>query len=620
MSLKELNQLTSPLGQEQITSLAQLVEGLTPTQQAWISGYLAATSAASAQAQPAGATALAAPVAPAASVAPAAQAAASATLTILYGSQTGNAKKLAQQAAAAAQAQGMAVQVTSMGDYNPRSLKQEQALLLLVSTHGEGDPPDDAIAFHRFIMGKRAPKLENLNYSVLALGDSSYQFYCQTGKELDERLAELGGKRVRERQDCDLDFEEPAAQWQQESLEQLASVLDAAPAPSGEVVAFNAPAAPVAEAQAAGYHADSPVEAEVIAVQAIVGRESVKDIYHVELELPEGLTYQEGDSLGIWAPNREDNIQAILSALELSGDETVEIKQESYSLTQALQWHRELTLITPPQLAAWAELANAAELRVRLQDSRYLNAYLEQRQWRDIFAQFPAKVSAQQLVDNLRPLTPRLYSIASSQAAVEQEVHLCVAQLTNGKSSDPRLGLASNYLAERVDESQKVKVFIEPNSHFKLPDDPNAPVLMIGPGTGIAPFRAFMQAREAQGIKGNSWLFFGNPNFEQDFLYQTEWQQYLKQGVLERISLAFSRDQTEKVYVQHRIEQHSAEVWSWLQKGAHIYVCGDAQRMAKDVESALLWVIQTQGGKDEEQALDYLDELRQARRYQKDVY
>ncbi|WP_095497252.1 assimilatory sulfite reductase (NADPH) flavoprotein subunit [Paraferrimonas haliotis] len=609
---KELSALASPLEENQIQSLTQLTQQLSPLQQAWVSGYLAASASAALQAT----TYAEATTANTDTSAP--TTAAQPTLTILYGSQTGNCKALAQTLFQQTQQQGVTSELVSMAEFNPRKLKDEQGLLVLVSTHGEGDPPDDAIGFYKFLNSKRAPQLSQLKYSVLALGDSSYEHFCQTGKDIDERLEQLGAKRLAPRQDCDLDYEGEAEQWQQNTVKQWLESLPNASS-TAQVVSIN-PSLSNAVQTEQGYSAKAPVEAEVLSVQSITGRDSIKDIYHIELALPEGIRYQEGDSLGVWADNRADTVSSVLEALSLDGDEPVQLKGATLSLREALTKRLELTLITPPQLQKWAQLSAATELTVRIAEKQHLRAYIAQRDWLQVFREFPASVTAQQLVDSLRALSPRLYSIASSQQLVEEEVHLTVAQVKRDNRLGTHYGLASNYLADRIEEGQTVSVFVESNSHFKPSSDAQTPLIMIGPGTGIAPFRSFMQAREAQGLKGNTWLFFGNPNFEQDFLYQTEWQSYLKQGVLEKIDLAFSRDQVEKVYVQDRLLQQAPAVWQWLQQGAAIYVCGDAERMAKDVEKALLTLIAQQGQMTHQQAQDYLESLRSNHRYQKDVY
>ncbi|MCL1037351.1 assimilatory sulfite reductase (NADPH) flavoprotein subunit [Shewanella submarina] len=593
MSLKELSQFSALLSAPQLDQLTRLTADMSPLQLAWVSGYLAASASEPGQSQ--------------------AQSGEQAQqLTVLYGSQTGNSRGVAEALAQRAAEAGWQVNLTSMGDLKPKQIKDESLLALVVSTHGEGEAPDDAIELHQFLASKRAPKLDGLKYSVLALGDSSYEFFCQTGKDFDERLANLGAEALLPRVDCDVDFEDAAEQWQVQLLEALA--------PHQQARAQTHTSAVVGGFSVSDYSKQKPYSAELLVSQKITGRDSDKDIRHVEIDLGEsGLNYQPGDALGVWFSNHGALVEELVSLLKLDGDAQVSIKDQTLSLQQALLEKRELTQLSPAQVQAWAELSGDAELQAIASDKDALRGFIHRHQLADLAKRWPVSVEPQQLVDLLRPITPRLYSIASSQAEVDEEVHLTVALVADEHYGDTRFGGASHFLAA-AEEGQTVRVYVEPNKHFRLPDNPETPVVMIGPGTGVAPFRAFMQQREADGINGNAWLFFGNPHFEQDFLYQTEWQQYLKSGVLERLDVAFSRDQAHKVYVQHRIKEQGEALWQWLERGAHLYICGDADRMAKDVHQALLDVIADHGGKTREQAEAYLESLRADRRYQKDVY
>lgn len=598
MLLKELSSLASPLSQGQVDKLKQLTSELSAVQLAWVSGYLAATANAG-------------------QLAPVADAQTAQTVTILYGSQTGNGRGIAKALADKAKAQGYAVNLASMGEYNVRQLKQETLLLLVVSTHGEGEAPDDAIELHKFLASKRAPKLDNLHYSVLALGDSSYEFFCQTGKDFDARLAALGAKSLLPLVECDVDYEVAAGQWHADVLEAVKPLIQTS---SATVVS-------IGTAKALGeneFTKQNPYSAEVLVSQKITGRGSDRDVRHVEIDLGDsGLSYQAGDALGVWFSNDEALVEEILTALSLSGDEQVVVGTESLTLKQALVDKKELTQLYPGLVKAWAELSGSAELLALSEDKEQVRQFILKHQLADLVTLYPlassAAVTAAKLLELLRPLTPRLYSIASSQSEVETEVHLTVALVEDERHGAARFGGASHFLAS-AQEGTQVKVYVEPNKHFRLPENPETPVIMIGPGTGVAPFRAFMQERVAQGIQGDSWLFFGNPHFEQDFLYQTEWQQYLKNGDLSRIDVAFSRDQAHKIYVQHRIKEQGQALWQWLQNGAHIYICGDAERMAKDVHQALIEVAVEVGGLNSEAAEVYFETLRSDKRYQKDVY
>jgi sulfite reductase (NADPH) flavoprotein alpha-component len=596
MLLKELSALASPLSQGQVDKLKQLTSELSSVQLAWVSGYLAASAN---QGQ--------------GSVETTAETSAAPTVTILYGSQTGNGRGVAKELAAKAQAQGYAVNLASMGEYNVRQLKQETILLLVVSTHGEGEAPDDAIELHKFLSSKRAPKLDKLHYSVLALGDSSYEFFCQTGKDFDARLSALGATSLLPLVECDVDYEDISQQWQDSVVEAVKPYIQAS---SASVVSIGT-ASIAGESE---YTKQNPYTAEVLVSQKITGRDSDRDVRHVEIDLGEsGLTYQVGDALGVWFSNNEVLVDEVIAALGLAADDDVTVSKQSLSLKAALTDKKELTQLYPGLVKTWAELSGNAELAAISEDKEQTRQFILKHQLADLVAIYPAKVSAVQLVDMLRPLTPRLYSIASSQAEVEAEVHLTVALVEDERQGQARFGGASHFLAS-AEEGQQVNVYVEPNNHFRLPENPETPVIMVGPGTGVAPFRAFMQQRAVDGVSGDSWLFFGNPHFEQDFLYQVEWQQYLKNGNLSRLDVAFSRDQAHKVYVQHRITEQAEALWQWLQNGAHVYICGDADRMAKDVHQALVNIAVEQGGLSADDAEAYFETLRSDKRYQKDVY
>ncbi len=607
MSSNSSNQAYSPvaiLNESEWQQLNTAVSGLSPQQLLWASGYLAGL-AQSAQ-----------PVAAAVSTG----AKPEQTLTVLYGSQTGNAKGVATAYADQARAAGYAVKLVNMADYKPKNIKQETHLVILVSTHGEGDAPDDAVQLHEFLGSKKAPKLPELKYSVLGLGDTSYEFFCQTAKDFDERLAKLGAKPLLPRVDCDVDYDAEVSSW----TEQLNGLLKEE-FQSGSVVPLPGvslnQAQPSSAQKASTYSKKEPFAAELIDSTKITGRDSVKDIRHIEISLEDsGIQYQPGDALGVWFLNDPAVAEKLLSALSIDGATQVDIKGETLSVEEALVEKLELTQSYPGFVQKYAQLVNNQDLDNLLADKATLREYLEQRQIIDVVVEFPGKLAAQDLVNCLRPLMPRLYSIASSQAEVEDEVHLTVALVEYDEFGFTHQGGASGYLAKRLQEGENVKVYVEQNNNFRLPQDPNTPVIMVGPGTGIAPFRAFMQEREAQEAEGKNWLFFGNPHFTQDFLYQVEWQKYLKDGVLDKISLAFSRDQERKIYVQHRIQEEGAELFSWLEQGAHFYVCGDANKMAKDVHDALVEVVKVHGNRSQEEAEQYVSDLRRNKRYQKDVY
>ncbi|MCB4436999.1 assimilatory sulfite reductase (NADPH) flavoprotein subunit [Alteromonas sp. McT4-15] len=593
------------LNEQQWNAITQAIAGLNRDQLTWVSGYAAGMAAAQGGA-----------VAPIMQ-AQAASAGDAPTLTILYGSQTGNAKGVAAQCQAKAEEAGFNSKLVSMADYKPRNLKGETHVAVFVSTHGEGDAPDDAIELHEFLAGKKAPKLTNTKYAVLGLGDSSYEFFCQTGKDFDERLGKLGGKAIVERLDCDVDYEAEAEAWLSKLIESLKEDFSAASAPA---VAAQTGAA-VHGVATQTYTKKAPFKASLIESLKITGRDSVKDIRHIEISLENsGITYQPGDALGVWFKNAPSLVSELISLLSLDGNAEVVVAESSMPLSEALTSKLELTLSYPNFIKSYQAATGSESLAALVEDKAQLRTYMAERQIIDIVRDHPGSLTAQQLVDSLRPLTPRLYSIASSQAEVEEEVHLTVAHVDYEAFGHRHQGGASGFLCEYLEENGEVDVFVENNDNFRLPADPNTPVIMVGPGTGIAPFRAFMQERDAQDAEGKNWLFFGNPHFTQDFLYQVEWQGYVKDGLLDKITLAFSRDQEEKVYVQHRLLENGKEVYEWLEQGAHFYVCGDAMHMAKDVENALITIVQEHGGKSEADAKAYIVELRKAKRYQKDVY
>jgi len=535
-------------------------------------------------------------------------------LTILYGTETGNGRSLAKDFAEAAAKRGLAPKVADMADYKVRSLKDEQDLLIIVSTHGEGDPPESARPFFEFVEGARAPKLTRVRYSVLALGDSTYEFYCEAGKRLDRRLQELGAGRLNDRVDCDVDYDEPAAEWSEAVVEKLAADVKAAPA---RVVSLR----PVTNTTPV-HDKRNPYAATVLENTAIVSRHSSKETRHIELDLSSsGLKYQPGDALGFVPANDPAVVEQLLQATGLSADSEVSVKNETVSLSEALRSRFEITIGSPRFVEQWAKVSEATELQALVAaDSAERVRYLEANHISDIVRRFPvAGIDAEALLAGLRPLQPRLYSIASSQAAVDEEAHLTVAPVRYDLHGSARGGVASTQIADRLAMGDTVPVYIQENPHFRLPNN-DVPIIMVGPGTGVAPFRAFLQEREARDAAGRSWLFFGERNRRSDFLYQIEWQQWLKDGVLSRLDVAFSRDTAEKVYVQDRMLEQSRELYAWLEDGAHFYVCGDEKAMSRDVHEALLQIIQNEGGHSREAAEEYVRCLSTEHRYQKDVY
>ena len=592
-----------PFSEEKTGLLTRLTEGLDQASLHWLSGYAAGLAAAQAFVPAREATA------PLVAVESPAQQ----QLTIVYGSQTGNAKRQAEVLARDAENAGLAVRLLRADAYPLRELKNERLLYVVISTQGEGDPPDDARGFVEFLASKRAPKLDELKFAVLALGDSGYAKFCAIGAQLDARLAELGATRLFARGDADVDIETVAKPWQQRALSAARETLKAS-TPLAKVTPLRpARATPV-------WTREKPFAAEMLANQRITARGSSKDIRHVELSLRDsGLSYEPGDALGVWVSNPPALVDSVISALELDAQTPVTHAGETLPLVQWLSEKREITRLAKPFVIAHALRANHDDLDAIVASPVALPRLLNERQPIDLFGAFPAAWDAQELVAALRPLTPRLYSIASSLKHVEEEAHLTVARVNYRAFGRDHTGSASEFLATRAADA-KIPVFIEANERFRLPHDPSRDVIMIGPGTGVAPFRAFVQERAAIGANGRNWLFFGNPHFATDFLYQVEWQQALKSGRLHRLDLAFSRDQAHKIYVQQRIRQSGKDLFAWLENGAHLYVCGDAVQMAKDVHGALRDVIVQHGGKGVEDAEAYLSQLASERRYSRDVY
>ena len=588
-----------PLNPEQLARLQAATTDFTPAQLAWVSGYFWGVL----NQQPGSNAVAPAPVAEMPGI------------TLISASQTGNARRVAEALRDDLIAAKLNVTLINAGDYKFKQIANEKLLIVVASTQGEGEPAEEAVALHKFLFSKKAPKLDNTAFAVFGLGDTSYEFFCQAGKDFDAKLAELGGERLLDRVDADVEYQAAAAQWRARLVDVLKARAPAAP--SVQVAASGA----VNEVHTSPYTKEAPLTASLAVNQKITGRDSEKDVRHIEIDLGDsGLRYQPGDALGVWYQNDPALVKELVELLWLKGDEPVTVEGKTLSLAEALQWHFELTVNTGNIVENYATLPRSETLLPLVGDKAQLQHYAATTPIVDMVRFSPAQLDAQALVDLLRPLTPRLYSIASSQAEVGSEVHVTVGVVRYEIEGRARAGGASSFLADRVEEEGEVRVFIEHNDNFRLPANPQTPVIMIGPGTGIAPFRAFMQQRAADGAEGKNWLFFGNPHFTEDFLYQVEWQRYVKEGVLSRIDLAWSRDQKEKVYVQDKLRQQGAELWRWINDGAHIYVCGDANRMAKDVEQALLEVIAEFGGMDIEAADEFLSELRIERRYQRDVY
>lgn len=586
----------APLNEEQKRQLASSLGSLNPEQRFWVSGFLAGSGTGSAQV----------------SVVSPGAGAVSQKLTILYGTESGNSEGLASQLVTQAKQNGYRPSLLNMADASPASLQDVGRLLVVVSTWGDGEPPESAEAFYNALMKEEVP-LDGVDFSVCALGDTSYDQFCQTGKEVDARLEKLGARRVVERVDCDVDYDEAFKGWTKLVWAEFGagtSVSDGAAAPqTGQQV----------------YDRNNPFPAEVIENQLLSGSRSAKETYHIELSLQgSGLAYEPGDVLGVMARNAEDVVSGLIKAGGLDPDALVEVKGEGQmSLTAALSTHLDITGLSRKVASSWQEISGSEDLAALLapEAKDQFKDWSEGRQIVDLLELYPAPaMQPQQLVDILRKLPVRLYSIASSLSVHPGEVHLTVAAVRYQTHGKDRKGVASTFLADDAPKGSKVSVYTHHNKNFRLPESGDTAIIMVGPGTGIAPFRAFIEERAAQKAKGESWLFFGDQRYNEDFLYQLEWQEHLKNGDLSRIDVAFSRDQPHKVYVQHKLAEHAGDIWNWLQKGAHFYVCGDASRMAKDVHQALLDIVASEGQMSNQEAENYVNNLKKDKRYQRDVY
>ncbi len=600
------------LGLDQ-TLLKKLTSDTSDQQKLWLSGYLYGLYVATQQSDK---------VVVFPNEAPAAIAVEKPIVTVLYGSHTGNGKGIAKKVAECVKALGFPVTLTDMNDYSVKKLKDEKILLTIVSTHGEGDPPVAAEALHEFIHSVRAPKLNGTKFAVLALGDRSYLQFCQTGKDFDQQLEKLGGTRWLNRVDCDVDFQEDADKWLENVLAKLENEIPKTA--SGRVNGNGVKAYAVAQANVAAkskYDRKHPFEATILEKIQLNGRGSTKETWHVEVSL-EGseLTYEPGDSLGILPENAPEVVGLVLKNAGINGSESVDWNGVKKSLHDILTYDIELNLLSKDVIEKWSQKTQNSKLVELLANPTALRDYVYGRDVAELLHDFPVQFDPQEFVQTLKKLQPRLYSLASSLNFVPNEAHLTIGAVRYESFGRKRMGAASTFVADTIPIGQSLRVFVEKNEYFKLPQDADTPIIMVGAGTGVAPFRAFVQEREAQGADGKNWLFFGNPHFTTDFLYQTEWLQALKKGNLTKLNVAFSRDQKHKVYCQHKLIKHSRDVFNWLENGAYFYVCGDKNRLAPDVETALLQVVSKEAGFSEEKAQEYVKNLKKQRRYLEDVY
>ena len=615
-----LSVTNSPFTEGQATQINELLQTLTPEQKVWLSGYLVAnqqlTSGTSdTQGSQIGAVSkdtetMLQQNEP--TIQPEKRA-----ITLLYGSETGNAQGLAEIFEERLSNIGHNVTLKAMDEFKPKNLKNVEDLFIITSTQSEGDPPDNAAELHEFIHGRKAPKLEGVRFSVLALGDQTYEFFCQTGKDFDKKLEELGAERLYERVDCDVDYEEDAEKW----MANVINTIDSAPegTQSEQVVSES-----IKSAKEKKYSKANPYQAEVLENINLNGRGSNKETRHIEFLLDNfGEEYEVGDCLVVLPQNDPALVELLMSTLGWDPGDQIQISEDgdTISLEEALTSYFEITKLTRPLLQNAAAYFDNEALEDKVQDSEWIQNYIEGRDFIDLLNDFPPEeLEPEDLYQILRKLPPREYSISSSYQSLPDEVHITVGAVRYNTHGRDRSGVCSVQFAERIQPGDTVPIYLKRNPNFKFPKDGDTPVIMIGPGTGIAPFRAHMQEREEYGYKGNTWLFFGDQHFTTDFLYQTEWQEWLKDGFLEKMNVAFSRDTDQKVYVQHRIAEHSKEFNEWLEKGASIYICGDEKNMAKDVHQAIRNVLVKEQNLTEEDAESYLKQMKKDKRYQRDVY
>ncbi|MCS6562562.1 sulfite reductase subunit alpha [Curtobacterium flaccumfaciens] len=550
------------------------------------------------------------------------------TIDVLFGTQTGNAEFLADELVAGAKARGLGGRASALDAVTPEQLAEMSHVLVVTSTYGEGEMPDNAGLFWDAVQASTVPRLEGLQYAVLGLGDTSYDEFCQAGKLLDTRFEQLGATRIHDRVDCDVDFEDPAALWTAAVLDRLAAEAGATAAPGATpgggagdgAGATGGAGASRASRPGSQWNKRNPYPSRLVENRLLSSPRSAKEIRHYEFDLGDsGIEYAAGDALAVVPVNDEVFVADLLEQVGANGGEAF----DGRPITEVLRTDREIRTPSKDLIADLVQRAPSSELAavVAHGDKHELDRWLWGRDVLDLLRDAgPAAPGLDELLPNLRPLQARQYSISSSPLAHPDRIHLTIASVRYGDPHRMYAGVASTFLADRVDPDGTVDVYLQPNVSFGVPADESAPMIMIGPGTGVAPFRGFLHERAVSGATGRNWLFFGDQHRDTDFVYQDELTELQEQGVLDRLDLAFSRDQAEKVYVQTRMLERSAELFAWLEDGAHLYVCGDASRMAKDVEAALLQVIRTGRGRGEDDAQAYLADLRRAKRYVRDVY
>lgn len=575
----------------QLNILNKALDGLNQEQLSWVSGYVSGLGV---DFLPTTSTSNESPI-----------------LTILYASQGGNAQSIAESIAEISRARGFSIRLVSSDNYKPRNLLKELYLLVVISTQGEGEPPEAAQELFRYLAAMKKPKLDKLQYSIFGLGDSCYEFFCKAAQDMEIYLQAAGAKGILSRVDADVNFQACAKQWEDKILNKLDQIF---PLDKSNVIDFS-------DNKLIEKKLDSnnPYLAEVLENRRITSSDSISSTHHIVLEIdPSIVRYQPGDAVAVFFKNSPEIVSEILQRANLSGEKEITLNKTTLTLYCALSEKLELTLLHPTVVKQWAKISNSAKLKTLSEDSKKLRTFVNENQFIDLIRAHPATIDASTLSTLLLPLKPRQYSIASSQSAYEDELHITVTTLEYEMFGNNHLGGASGYLTQRVNEGESLNIYIVENPRFRLPDD-NANVIMIGAGTGVAPFRAFLQEREIRESGGKNWLVFGNRHFHRDFFYQVEWLHFRKAGFLQRASVAFSRDEKERIYVQNRLLQEGEDVYKWLQEGAYIFICGSI-KMEKSILASLTTIVKCHGCMSDETAKDYVNTLRNQGRYSRDVY
>lgn len=584
------------LNKEQQAQLDKLIQDLSAKQLVWVNGYISGILNDNSAAVPS-------------SVAQAPKS--SESVTILYGTHTGHSKEIALDLYDRLLTLGFDPKLFGLDDYKKNDLKKEKYLFLIASTHGEGEAPIQAEDFYEFVHGKRAPKLPDTKYAVLALGDKTYKKYCQTGIDFHARFSKLGAKAILPVQTSDVAYEEVAEKWIETLITELKNQV---PEVASSVAIKTSPTKKK-------FNRNNPYYAEVLEKVRITTPDSEKEIYHVEISLEDsGITYQAGDSIGILPNNPIELVDLLIDKLEDDPERIVSIGGKEISVFRAFQNKLEITVLNREVLEKYNVVVQNKDLSLLLSEEEKLEKYLYGADAFDLLEDYPGEISSDQFLSTLRVLYARLYSISSGPSSNPEEVHITLASVRYQQKKRDRNGTCSSYISDQVNVGDHIPIYIDKNEAFRLPKDETKPLIMVGAGTGVAPYRSFLQEREQNSSKGKNWLFFGNQRFKKDFLYQVEWQKFLKKGTLQKLDVAFSRDQEEKTYVQHKLKENGNEVYQWLQNGAHFYICGDKNYMAKDVEQTLQEIIQIEGGITFEKAQEYLKNLKKEKRFLLDVY